>query len=121
MTKYIFSILKKASLLGLVALLPLTSQAQLSYRVESPLAFRGPTALQDFLVAILNIIVIFATPIVVLAIIYAGFLYVTAQGNAQKVQQATQALTYAVIGGVLILGAVALSQIIANLVSSFST
>lgn len=98
-------------------LLPLPVFAQLSYSLNNPLAFGS---IQDLLVAILNVIIIIATPIVVLFIIYAGFLYVTAQGNAQQIQQATRALTYAIIGGVIIIGAVAISQIISNLVTAFA-
>jgi len=101
------------------ALLPVVSFAQgIKFKVKSPLAF---SSFEDFLVAILNIIIIIATPIVVLAIIYAGFLYVTARGNVQQTQQATRALTYSIIGGVLILGALALTQIISNLVGAFTT
>ncbi len=58
-------------------------------------------------------------PVIVFFIIYAGFKYVMAQGNASQVEEATRALTYAVIGGVLILGAVAISQIIQNVVRAF--
>lgn len=75
---------------------------------------------EDLLVALLNIFIIVATPIIVLFIIYAGFLYVTAQGNAQQVQQATRALTYAIIGGVIVLGAVAISGIISGVVGAFA-
>lgn len=77
-------------------------------------------SLEGLLVAILNILIVLAVPIIVFFIIYAGFLYVTARGNAQQVEQATRALTYAVIGGVLILGAVAIAEIVQNLVGSFS-
>lgn len=79
----------------------------------------GITTIEGLLVAILNIFIIIATPIIVLFIIYAGFLYVTAQGNTQQVQQATRALTYAIIGAILVLGSVALAQIIENVVGSF--
>ncbi len=79
----------------------------------------GITTIEGLLVAILNIFIIIATPIIVLFIIYAGFLYVTAQGNIQQVQQATRALTYAIIGAILVLGSVALAQIIENVVGSF--
>jgi hypothetical protein len=89
----------------------------LSYSLKNPLAF---DSLQDFIVAILNVIVIIATPIVVIFIVLAGFKYVTAQGNPGKIQEATKALTYAVIGGVLILGAVAIAEIIKNLVTAFA-
>lgn len=109
--------MKKLIPLTSALLLPLPLMAQLNYSFNNPLAFG---TIQEFLVAILNVIIIIATPIVVMFIIYAGFLYVTAQGNAQQVQQATRALTYAIIGGVIIIGAVAISQIISNLVSSFA-
>lgn len=77
------------------------------------------SSVQDLLLAILNIVIILAVPVIVFFIIYAGFLYVTARGNAAQVEQATRALTYAVVGGVLILGAVAIAEIVRNLVTSF--
>jgi hypothetical protein len=76
------------------------------------------TSVEAFIVAILDFVTVVAIPIIVLAIIYAGFLYVTARGNAQQTEQATRALTYAIIGAVLVLGAVALSEVIKNLISS---
>ena len=95
---------------------PNTAPPGLSYTLENPLAF---DTLQDFIVAILNVIVVIATPIVVVFIVLAGFNYVAAQGNPAKIQAATKSLTYAIIGGVLILGAVAIAQIIKNLVTAF--
>ena len=88
-----------------------------SVALESPLKNIG--SIEGLLVAILNIIIILMIPIIVFFIILAGFKYVTAQGNASQVEDATRALTYAIIGGVLILGAVAISRIIANVVQSF--
>lgn len=99
---------------------PVTSPSggdALGFSLKNPLAFE---TLQDFIVAILNVIIIIATPIVVIFIVLAGFKYVTARGNPAEIQKATTALTYAVIGGVLILGAVAIAEIIKNLVTSFS-
>jgi hypothetical protein len=89
----------------------------LSFELKNPLAF---TSLQDFIVAILNIVIVIAAPIVVIFIILAGFKYVTARGNATSIQEATRALTYAIIGGVLIIGAVAIAEIIKGLITSFS-
>lgn len=77
------------------------------------------TSIEDLLIAILNILIIIAIPVIVFFIIYSGFLYVTARGNAQQIEQATRSLTYAVIGGVLIIGAVAIAEIVKNLVTSF--
>jgi hypothetical protein len=77
------------------------------------------TSIEDLLVAILNILIVLAIPLIVFFIIYAGFLYVTARGNVAQLEQATRSLTYAIIGGVLILGAVAIARIVKNLVQSF--
>jgi len=97
----------------------ISSAAGLSFNVQSRLN-PGITTAEGLLSAILNIFIVIATPIIVLFIIYAGFLYVTARGNAEQVQQATRALTYAIIGAVLVLGSVALAQIIKRVVVSFS-
>lgn len=95
---------------------PPASRPGLTYELKSPLAF---SSLPEFIEAILGVIIVILTPIIVLFIIFAGFKYVTAQGNPAKIQEATKALTYAVIGGVLIIGAFAITQIIKGLVDSF--
>ncbi len=89
----------------------------LSYDLKNPLAF---DSLQELIVAILNVIIIIATPIVVVFIVLSGFKYVTAQGNPKGIEEATRSLTYAVIGGVLIIGAKIIAEIIKNLVTSFA-
>jgi len=71
------------------------------------------------LLLVLQVIIIIMTPIITLFIIYAGFMYVTARGNVEQTQQATRTLIYAIVGGVMILGAVAASGIIENLVNAF--
>lgn len=109
--------LSKLGLIILAALFPIVSKAQIAYKIES---FITPTTFAGLLESILSIFITIATPIIVLAIIYAGFLYVSAKGNAEQIKKATTALTYAVIGGVLIIGAVAIGQIIKTTVDSFS-
>lgn len=89
-----------------------------SVRLENPL--NGINSIEGLLVAILNIIMILMVPVIVFFIIYAGFKYVMAQGNASQVEEATRALTYAIIGGVLILAALAITEIIRNVVTAFS-
>lgn len=84
--------------------------------LENPLAFPSITALMQ---AILNIVIVISTPIVVVFIIYAGFLYVTAQGNPEKLQVANRSLIYGIIGGVIIMGSVAILQIVQNTVNAF--
>jgi len=90
--------------------------------VPQPVKLENPIkigTIKELLEAILSIVIVLATPVIVFFIIYAGFLYVTARGNPEQIKQASQALTYAVIGGVIILGSLAIATIVGNLVSSF--
>jgi len=96
-----------------------TPTSEGSRELTNPLS--GIDSLEDLLVALLRVVVVLATPIVVLFIILAGFKYVTARGDVGKTKEATVALTYAIIGGVLIIGAVAIAEIIGNLVEAFSS
>ena len=75
------------------------------------------STIPDFFRVLVEIILVFAIPFIVFFIIYAGFLYVTAQGNPEKIQKAHAALLYALIGGMLILGANVLLTIITNTVT----
>ena len=53
-------------------------------------------------------------PLVALAIIYCGFLFVQAQGNSEKIEQAKDALLYTIIGAAILLGSWAIAGIISN-------
>jgi len=124
----IYTTYSLAIILFVTLLFPLAVQAQcppdcgpassggLTYSLDNPLQF---DTLEGLIVGILNVLLIIAVPIIVFFIIFAGFSYVTAQGNPEKISQASRSLTYAIIGGVLILGAVAISEIIQNVVESF--
>lgn len=103
----------------LLALLWVAHDVSASERLANPLAGSGITSVNGLLVAILNIVIVLAMPIIVFFIILAGFKYVTARGNATQTEEATRALTYAIIGGVLVLGAVAISAIIGDVVTQF--
>jgi len=93
-----------------------TGPGNIPIKLENPLVVNS---LNDLLVAILNIVMVLMVPVIVFFIIYAGFLYVTARGNAEQVKSATRALTYAIIGAILIIGAFAIAQIIKATVDSF--
>lgn len=87
-------------------------------------SFKNPIkygTIPQVLQAILDVIVQIATPFVVLAVIWCGFLFVTARGNPQKIEKAKQALFYTIIGGVIILGASVLSSSLASTVSQITS
>lgn len=73
----------------------------------------------ELLQQILEVIMIFAVPLIVFMIIYAGFMYVTARGNPSQVSKAHNALLYAVVGGVLILGSWVILEVIQGTVDAF--
>ena len=68
--------------------------------------------LRDFLEEILNVIIAIAFPIIVLAIIYTGFLFVSARGNDKKLITAKHALVWTLVGAMILLGAFVLSRAI---------
>ena len=94
-------------------LVPTVTLAQAQF--QNPLRFDN---LVDVLLAIVDILLVLAVPVIIFFIIYAGFLYVTAQGNPSKISDANRALLYALIGGVIILGARVIGAIIQSTVNS---
>ncbi len=64
-----------------------------------------------------NIVIPFGFVVIVLMIIFAGFQFVVAQGNEQKITDAKQTLLYAVIGAVILLGSWAIAGIIENTIN----
>lgn len=85
-------------------------------KLQNPLKSQSIT---ELLQSILSVIMIFAVPLIVFMIIYAGFTYVMAQGNESKVRNAHSALLFAIIGGVIILGAQVLLTVIQGTVDAF--
>ncbi|MEI6843600.1 MAG: hypothetical protein WCK48_03820 [bacterium] len=67
-----------------------------------------------------NVIMPIAAVFCVLWIIYAGFKYVTAQGNPKKVEDAHQTLLWALVGTGILLGAAAISQVVQTTVQSLT-
>lgn len=93
------------------------AHAQDTRTLENPIgAF---STIPDMLNAIVNVLLVIAVPLIVFFIIYAGFSYVMAQGNPEKIKTASQSLLYGVIGAVIVFGAFAISAIVQSLVDAF--
>jgi hypothetical protein len=71
---------------------------------------------QDFVKTILEGIIRIGIPIVAIAIIYSGFLFVAARGKPDKIKEAKDALLYTVIGAAVLLGSWAIAQLISETV-----
>ncbi|HAE36800.1 TPA: hypothetical protein DCX66_03465 [Candidatus Nomurabacteria bacterium] len=82
-------------------------------KINNPL---GPklTNIPAFIHAVVEIVLVVGIPIIALAIIYTGLLFVMAQGNSEKITKAKKALMYVLIGAALLLGAF----VIANAIQS---
>jgi hypothetical protein len=76
-------------------------------------------SVQALIYAIVDIFRIITTPIVVVFVIYSGFLFVTARGNAETLDRAKRMLLYAIIGGVVIAGSLAIGVIVENTAREF--
>jgi len=68
--------------------------------------------LYDFVVVILGILIKVSIPLLACFVVYAGYQFVTAQGDVKKITDARRGLYAAVIGTAIVLGAVVLATAI---------
>jgi len=85
-----------------------------SVTIVNPLP--GITSVNGLLQTILEGAIKIGIPVIVLAIIYSGFLFVSAQGNTEKLGTAKKSLIYTLIGAAILLGSWAIAQLITNTV-----
>ena len=72
----------------------------------------GINSIGELIEAILRIIVTIGIPIIVLAIIYTGFLFVKAMGKPEKVKEAREAFTWVVVGAIVVLASFVIAEAI---------
>jgi hypothetical protein len=78
------------------------------------------TTIPAFLALVLNGLSLLLMPLVVIFIIYAGYLFVTAQGEEGKIQKARSALLWTIIGAGVILGAQIMARILQDTLTEFN-
>lgn len=76
------------------------------------------SSVYQFFLELIKIAITAGTYVLVLAIIYTGFLFVTAQGDEPKIARARASLLYTVIGGAILLGAWVIATAVATTVAS---
>lgn len=81
--------------------------------LENPLKFPN---IEKFIEGVLQAIVIIALPIITVFIVWAGFLYISARGNAGQIERAHQNFKWVIIGTILILSAWVLATLIGGTV-----
>lgn len=82
---------------------------------------QGGGTLEAFLNSILAFVIRIGTIAVILMLVYIGYLFVAARGNAGKLEEARRALLWTVIGALILLGAVVIKDGIMATVNSLST
>lgn len=85
--------------------------------LQNPL---GYCDLTSFLTNLLAIVAEIGFPVIVLFMVYIGFLYISAEGNPDKIKKVHSYFFWALVGALLILGAQALSYAISATVTQLS-
>lgn len=90
------------------------TQAQ-TVQIGNPL---GNTTIYQLIQKLLDIVVSIGTPVAVFFIVYSGFLFVTAQGNPAKLENAKKALLWTLVGTAVLIGAWVFAGIIKGTIDS---
>ncbi len=116
--KYIFKNVFLTALLFAVSLpakiFAQGKQTTLSFSIKNPIKANNLT---NFIHDILNIFLEIGIPVITLFIIYTGFLFVSAQGNEEKLKTAKASLLWTLVGAALLLGSWVLAQAIQGTIS----
>ncbi len=83
-----------------------------SKMICNPLGPNGVTSIMAFIETLLVGVLRVGIPIVALAVIYCGFLFVSARGSPEKLSKAKDALLYTLIGAAILLGSWAIAKLI---------
>lgn len=92
--------------------LPMFSFAQV---ITNPIKAQTFTGL---IKTILEGVIKIGMPVIVLAIIYSGFLFVTAQGKPAEIEKARNTLLNVLIGAAILLGSWGIAQLVTETVQS---
>ncbi len=87
----------------------------------NPLGDCTDNCLMDFLKDVLDFVIEVGAVVVILMMVYVGFQFVTARGNATELESAKKSLLWTVIGALILLGAQAIATGIQNTVDAFSS
>ncbi|PIP73157.1 MAG: hypothetical protein COW88_02810 [Candidatus Lloydbacteria bacterium CG22_combo_CG10-13_8_21_14_all_47_15] len=80
-----------------------------SFSLPNPIA---AGTFPDFIKKVLDVVLQIGVPVAALALVYSGFLFVKARGNAQELETAKKAFVWTVIGVAILLGAWILATVI---------
>jgi Type IV secretion system pilin len=122
MRNYIKKNLLNIIIIAFMLILPVLSLAQehVPAATDPPVTIKNPlgttSSIPALIKTILEGVVKIGMPILVLAVIYCGFLFVKAQGKPDEIKKAKDSLLYTLIGAAIILGSWAIAQLIVDTV-----
>ena len=92
------------------------SQNHVNVRLDNPLGSTHdvPTLISK----LLDIVIKVGVPLVALAIIWTGYLFIAARGKAEEIAKAKQALLYTLIGALILLGAYAIASAVVSTIDA---
>jgi len=90
---------------------------RININLQNPIGSADMTIV-DLIQKLLKLVVTVGIPLVAIAIIYSGLLFVTARGNDKQLETAKNAFTYSVIGGAIILGCWIFAGLIKNMIEA---
>lgn len=88
-------------------------------KLEDPLG--EGTTLEGLILKLFEIIMYIGVPLVAFFLIWSGFMFVSAQGNPEKLETARNRLLYTIIGAIILLGAWTISQAIKGTVEDIKS
>lgn len=98
--EYMFLRMQKIGwVIGVLFLTPVFAFAQI--KLQNPIRYSD---LPTFFLDIVQVVVQYGAILVVFFLVYAGFKFVTAQGNPEKISEAKKMLAWVVVGAFVLLG-----------------
>lgn len=91
----------------------------INLNLPNPLAGTVDT-LPEFFQKVVYIIIKIGVPLVAMAIVFAGFLFVTARGSDEQLKKAKLAFTFAIIGGLILLASWAVADAIKDALTTIN-
>lgn len=128
MVSFLRKNLEKIALISYALLLPVISFAQENDTPSDPNAqgkivnpIPDITSVPGLIHTILEGLLKIGIPIVALAVVYCGFLFVFARGNSEKLTKAKDALLWTLVGAAVLLGSWAIAEMISATVTGLGS
>ncbi len=114
--------MKKIKIILITITLSIINLFYFSIARAQSISFPNPikqTSLEALIKVILEVVVQFGAIIAVFFLIYSGYKFIEARGNAGKIADAQKTFFWTIVGGLIVLGAFVISEVIKNTVEGF--